>query len=698
MWKYFITTDNVFWDNATINKPDSSYINNLNWIETNINVDMQNINKISFYSTIDGIRLLKVVNTTTNKVLYYYFERVLKYVKNNYLLEFTLDYWCTYTLNLIKQDVNVLAERHQDYTDFKCLEFDDPVLNDLELNFDNYEFPRTQYENDNGTYYSNVIGRQLTYTDPKDIINANYCLVLSDSDEKTQSFTFIPVLTYNSTVNVQNFNNDDVFNNVYGTIYQDSEGKFNPNYKRSLKFTFSNDFVSWYNQSIQDGYKFAMNLTVGADTNHTISWNLTDALFGYDLAQCEVRLHHISNYIALVIIYQGREIYNNTQWTSGAPSGNWFNMNYLRFDGKKSSTLEESKIVNNSMNAILKLARGKQSNKVNGIYMIPNVLSIANLWTTKNIDSLDYLTLSLPQQGTKINKMLISTGYTTAELKFDSLVPVHKIVYKFFESNWMNNKLDLSKLINDKGDVYFGDYLLFTNSLNIINENQIVPLDNQIYTLPAQQPFNIDTYNNYINANMNTVNTGYQINKQNSIFNGVQQAFNSIFGVIKNSLSGNVAGAVSSATGGIFGVANTALKASQYEKQIRAKYADADNVMGNKLLFGSTEDAIWTQQITKYNDNYHIMQVKRLSLSSIKQVNNTLLLYGVYNPKYLNLSTYESPTNALGFYYLKLNTKDILTQFSSLINESLETKEIIYSQLQEFRVWSKIPQIKNTSN
>lgn len=87
--------------------------------------------------------------------------------------------------------------------------------------------------------------------------------------------------------------------------------------------------------------------------------------------------------------------------------------------------------------------------------------------------------------------------------------------------------------------------------------------------------------------------------------------------------------------------------------------------------------------------------MKGLTQDSIIQMNNTLLLYGVYNPKYMALNLLPTSTQHLGFKYLKLDEVNVNQYLSKLINQPIEIKEIMLSQIIEWRIWDIVPHIPN---
>lgn len=698
MWKYYYSNVNVFWNNDTIDKPSVKYLESIEWTETNINVNLKELNKIYFYSSNKTMNLIKIVNTVANETYYYYFKRILELVKNNYLLEYELDYWLTYSLEITQtNDRLVLAERHQDYDDYRCLEFDDPLLDGLSLPYTEYlkVFKKIDYQDVDGKrhFKASDSEREIVYNNYQSVVNGCYCLVLSDSDSPNRAYTYIPILSINdNNMFVRTFTP----NNIEKT---ETLGLTpTPNYLQK-NIILSSDLISWFKDNQRNNYKFTVKVKWGTNwmgSPHYETFDLTNAFNNYDIEYLTVRItwnvvpgdidtSDICN-MTVEVLYRGSVVQTEGKWDFRYAQGVNCPVDYqtIEFKGEKRGDILDNQQIFNSLTNIMQLAKNeKYSNKVLGVYPIINVFNLSKIWNITNLSGNDYLTLNIDNNGVKIKKFEIINRLRLNKLSFGNLAsPGHRMVYKYFKCYYFDNEIDLSKQLTDWGSVYIGDWINFTNSLNIKTDNPLIPIDKQIMSLPGQQPFTLDTYKNYINANINTVNTGYAIQKQNMEMGLLTGGL----GLVGAAANKNVLGALNQS----LGMVKTIQSFTNYERQIKASYADKDNVMGNKLLFGATKDTLWSSLLNELpNEHYDVTILKQLSFSGIMILNQTLLLNGVFNPQYLPLSGFKNSN--LDFVYIKFNTQHINVVLSQLIKQPQDIKNIIINQIVEYRAWDVVP-------
>lgn len=119
-----------------------------------------------------------------------------------------------------------------------------------------------------------------------------------------------------------------------------------------------------------------------------------------------------------------------------------------------------------------------------------------------------------------------------------------------------------------------------------------------IYQISGKLPFYNDSFKQYINSTTNTVNTGYEIAKQNAALDtmgGLLSFVSQTIGAAGSAMVGNVAGAlqgVAGAAGGIKDMIGAGVKLGQQKSKIEAHYADKKNVSGATITNSLMTDVL----------------------------------------------------------------------------------------------------------
>lgn len=737
MWVYYTSKDNVFWTNDTIDKPSKQYLESITWEEAKINVDMENIKVVTFFTKDNSIRLLKIVNDETNETYYYYFNKILRLVKSNWLVEFHLDYWLTYTINLLDKDVNVLAERHQDYEDDNYLMWDDELLNSLPLGYVSYTLlKKSFYRPQENRFTTPERKYYLDWSSVDDIVNANFVLVLNDTEQpdNNQAYTYIPILSRNNPVELLNPEPDRDEITVLGEFEGEFIGYNDPDYYAhyyiELDKPENKQLLDYFNYYWNDAYDFNIKAYCGREGyDDYLEYDFTEMLKQLKRDAPGKRLWEINASFVLksgllnikwydlkitCVTSNDGTTANKTYRTQKWDGNPWWwisntsgpsHIKYVLKVWRRNPTGEFiNQTIHNSLKNINNIIRSPQwSNKVLGVYVFPNFLNFStSLWKIKSFNGLNLLQFNIPNNGISFN-IDWTIDETSNDYKFNSNEFYFKIMLRYLDTKWFNNPIDLSRLKNNQQF-----WVNFTNSFNLKILNEKYEIKNQILSFPAQQPITIDKYYNYIQANMERVNTGYQIQKQQrdlgvfgSIFNMLKNTVSNTTGLVTSAMNANplgmlVGGAnqLGNLVDGATGVAKSVLSLENYEKSVRAHFADVNKVLGNELLFSSTEDTLFTSYMFE-TDQFDLLYLKILNSETVKLMNNTLLLNGVYNPKYFKLSEIKG-IDKLGFKYVKLDRVNLNQQLSSYISQPLNIKEIMLSQISEFRIWDIIPNIEKT--
>ena len=141
-------------------------------------------------------------------------------------------------------------------------------------------------------------------------------------------------------------------------------------------------------------------------------------------------------------------------------------------------------------------------------------------------------------------------------------------------------------------------YFTFNGTTNFIFLNDYDMPKDCIYQMSGQLPFYNDTFKQYVNSTTNSVNTGYEIAKQNQVIDVVGGVFNYIsqgLGAVGAAMSGNVPGALAGVTGAYSSIKDMAVsgvKLQQQKSKIKAHYADKKNVSGASITTSLMTDVL----------------------------------------------------------------------------------------------------------
>lgn len=309
-------------------------------------------------------------------------------------------------------------------------------------------------------------------------------------------------------------------------------------------------------------------------------------------------------------------------WTSGAPTQD-FNTAIVLILGSTSQTSSTTvtNTVYNSWNNINNLLLNNYSNKVQGLFLGPPVTCFEDNFVFENLaDGNKYLTLTLDKDGLPVRNydfksFEISGGSDSYINKFNFLsdditnkpdrmpwwleLYLPKLLFnnKFNFAKFLYNQKLVNKNNNDlinKEDGYF----TFNGTTNFILINQYDMPKDCIFQMSGQLPFYNDAFKQYVNSTTNSVNTGYEIAKQNQVIDIVGGVFNYIsqgLGAMGAAMSGNIPGAlagVMGAYGSIKDMAVSGVKLQQQKSKIKAHYADQKNVKGATITNSLMTDVL----------------------------------------------------------------------------------------------------------
>lgn len=306
------------------------------------------------------------------------------------------------------------------------------------------------------------------------------------------------------------------------------------------------------------------------------------------------------------------------------------------------------------------------SNKFVGLFYLPNILSVDSNINVKKfefsprpnsaVEPHNLLVLNLDAEGINIrNFPIFQWSYDKRWWLLNNSNITSKNILKFVGVNYYNNIIDpsvrSSSFYEGGNTLYLGGYFFFTSNGILISKPPLLSLQNSIINFPYQLPSGTDDYINYVNATKNSADTSYNITKQNAIkdatfgaVSGVTQILGGV-GKIMNPLNiinpagmlGGIGQAIQGGTNIAKSITDGVMGVVQKEQQMRAKYADKNNQLGNQLAPANAIDAMWSV----YNNSieqFEMVEVKNLTEHSLKSLNNIITLYGEFYPRIENIN------------------------------------------------------------
>lgn len=320
------------------------------------------------------------------------------------------------------------------------------------------------------------------------------------------------------------------------------------------------------------------------------------------------------------------------------------------------STRPETYEVNNSWSNINNLLLNNYSNKVVGLFLGPPVYCFEDNYVFENLaDGRKYLTLTLDKDGLPVrnydfNQYTLVENQSDYTDKFnfltDSLSDLNHIPWwleiympkmlfnnKFNFAKYLYNQRLTNKTDDDLVNTYDG-YFTFNGTTNFIYLNEFDMPKDCIYQLSGALPFYNDTFKQYVQSTTNSVNTGYQIAKQNAALDIV----GNIFGAISQAASaagsaaiGNLPGAIQGAAGYYSSLMNAGaggLKLVQQKNKIKAHYADKKNVSGASITNSLMIDVLNLREWYQFESNNFIGLIFEPTVDNMQALGELITING----------------------------------------------------------------------
>lgn len=709
MYQFRISKVAPFWARNNENKPNQTIFTN--WLNTNMKrvdnlpIKFNNFTTITINGNYNDVKYIEITNTAdTNDVRYYYVDGIsLDGGNNTYQYRGVIDVYTTYTLKFINDNINnefVFLRQHN--YDKKCLQIRDKYLDEIPKIYTSYYFKKSLFNKDTNTniWYGNSIGIK----DNNDLINNNKYYVFKDG--VNGGYSFYPILSKSTNV--------DLFyqQRIKGTLKTELDywnGKAGNEERVEISDTVNtavvnayrnNDWVEylyhpvdglginfWEWKAIENVPYGTLPIDIKAEANQ---WNQA----GAGIKQASFDIYLLGNNI-----YHLRTG-NTLAWDHTNQWNHCKEFRQLKVRVYNATTTWTKRNVKNSITDLETLR--KQPNNINkfvGIFYLPHFLN----FDAKRLNFQDdYVYLNINPQTDNIGLFKIYE-YQLSNITDKLNNPTYSTEYflRYLNIKYYGNNINAEYRTNNQHNIFIGGRLFFTDTANIIcKSNDYISLNNSIINYPYQLPIGVDTYEQYVKANRNVVETGFNIARKEqqlsfakSIVGGVVDGAASATKFGTGNIIGGIAGAVSGGINLGFDIFNQFQGLDNQEAQIRAQYQQANNTMGNEIQFSNIETAALMEY---YNDTtqeqYEGVEVCELEKNVLILMNNYIYLNGYMLP---NNDTFSNKiNNSRVFNYIQLDATLLQNQLNIIYDEKKYNNDI-YQMIKEqliagIRIWNKI--------
>ena len=709
MYQFRISKVAPFWARNNENKPNQTIFTN--WLNTNMKrvdnlpIKFNNFTTFTINGNYNDVKYIEITNTAdTNDVRYYYVDGIsLDGGNNTYEYRGVIDVYTTFTLKFINDNINnefVFLRQHN--YDKKCLQIRDKYLDEIPKIYTSYYFKKSLFNKDANTniWYGNSIGIK----DNNDLINANKYYVFKDG--VNGGYSFYPILSKSTNVdlcyqqrvkgslkteldywngkagNEERVEISDEVNTAVVNAYQNNdwvEYLYHPVDGLGINF--------WDWKVIENVPYGTLPIDIKAESNQ---WNQA----GVGIKQASFDIYLLGNNI-----YHLRTG-NTLAWDHANQWNHCKEFRQLKVKVYDATTNWTTISVKNSITDLETLRKQPDNiNKFVGIFYLPHFLNFDAQRLNFNGN---YVYLNINPQTDNIGLFKIYE-YQLSNITDKLNNPTYSTEYflRYLNIKYYGNNINAEYRTNNQHNIFIGGRLFFTDTANIIcKSNEYISLNNSIINYPYQLPIGVDTYEQYVKANRNVVETGFNVARKEqqlsfakSIVGGVVDGVASATKIGTGNVIGGVAGAVSGAINLGFDIFNQFQGLDNQEAQIRAQYQQANNTMGNEIQFSNIETAALMEY---YNDNtqeqYEGVEVCELEKNVLTLMNNYIYLNGYMLP---NSSTFNNKiNNNRVFNYIQLDATLLQNQLNIIYDDKKYNNDI-YQMIKEqliagIRIWNKI--------
>lgn len=710
-------------------------------------------------------------------ISYWYTINTEAVANGTYVYTFKLDMWATYCMNLLneKRGIPLLHRRsHLHTTNSKFAE--DELFSSVQktvvgyrsfgrhINNSQYTIPGMKLMLDslelNDDNINNVLTNNDIYYVFRDKPSGGYkCFPLINgqytwSNPNTYPVSSDTIISYLPPINVYDkygnllsiYNGSgDPGNGVFGMRQYNATS--NPWFNTAGNYTYRTDLVSekWYeyikryssdkiNTSFFIPSSYNHNNAISVSTLHDqgteFKLPLRDYSDIYVNIYQDVEFDYINFYYMGTMIYQRQILHVNTStWRDykyyvmilyhAQNIGSWSTRTLQNNTGSKLNT-----VINDIDNI----------NDFVGIYRwIPvNMLNDDHL-TLYTIKSVDYLCYMLDKNGTyPSGQQYLDGGYMDMfiDRARDPRLNVSNYVMSWntrvmMETKWFDNIIDPRLHFrtygnnNEKTSIgIFGFFWFNESGFKWTKTSDYGRVENTTLHLSGPLVSSTSEYKQYISSQLSTLETGYNLQKEqtkldksrnnmNSVFNALSSMTSAVvapFQAFGKLITGDVGGAMGSMGSGINAqydfyrnIGNTVYNNKQANLDLKkvkdttiATVSDRFRASTNQMEQSSTKDMTLAATIQRPNGIWMVQE--KLHKQTIMGYNNINVMYGFVNNEYLKLidTIYKSDTETK-LSWIELDEEDVRVKLSQYFNQNIPYQfheEMFKILTTGFRIWS----------
>lgn len=293
------------------------------------------------------------------------------------------------------------------------------------------------------------------------------------------------------------------------------------------------------------------------------------------------------------------------------------------------------------------------------------------------------------------------------------------------ETKWWNNVIDPRIHFgtygnnNEKTSMNIFGYMSFNEAgFKWTKSSDYAFSENITLQLPGQLVSATSEYKQYISSQLSTLETGYNLQKEQTNLNKAQNNFNSVFNSLSSMtnaviapfqafgklITGDVGSAMGKMGAGINAqydfyrnIGNTIYNNKQSDLDLKkvkdttiANVTDKFRSSTNLMTQSSIKDIVLSSSTLYQSGIWFNQQV--LAKSTIMGYNNINVMYGFVNNDYLKLSqTIYKSTSEKKLSWIELDREDVITKLSQYINMNIPNEfqsQVIDILTSGFRIWS----------
>lgn len=704
-WTIKATTIKPYWINQNGFKPHPTTFEhfknfkmrkikaNINFIDFfNAEIVLPNNNKNYYY--------FELTNDETREVKFFYTHSVKVVQGSQKVFNLILDVYTTYTIPFIERnkDVNVIQNRSQQWSP-KLLLREDQLIKQLPILYSKWTLTKLPFPSKIEKYQKWFYGPEIALSNANNaykyaVFNTGSCL----------SYTAFPILQGNVKLDL---GKQGPLNFKYTAKQVEWSGAFGGRTDRSddalqvglneayrqnkiVKIQYQWPYHEEYNWQTRS---YEINLEPGIDLYRD---------FKYEI-HSQIILHGsgLALVVDLKLKYKDRVI-NSDKFRFQSrkdPSLNdvkdWLNKNLhvtAEVFDRVSGSVQTFGVncTESTIEGMLK--KPEYSNKFLGIYAGPHLLQLkAKNLLLQNIEiggnHHNVISININKDGLEINPYVFniprkeslywnSPNYSTACVQLTN--------YKY-----RNASVDINKLYLN-GQYQLGGRVIFSNGFKIISkQNDLLSVQESIIDYGGMLPTAENEYTKLVNSQINTINTGYEIQKQmydfqktSNILNSIQNVF-SLGGSITSMLNHPFSGG-GGVIGSMFGLTNTIrngrlidMQFNNYKKQLVAQFRDSYNTNGNSIKMSNVIDASIVTYYEHNSEQFECLEQNVLDETTNIFVNNFVYLYGYADPYKTNFKELLDLSNP----YIEIAPESIENTGNLLITEEPNIWMMIKEQL-----------------